>query len=263
MIIGLAGNKGAGKNTVASMLQYLFCAQKEVREVTYQDYISEKTSPKYLDNISGFQQKAFATKVKEVLSIITGLSLDQIETLKNNGDVIPGLQMAHLYVNDSLLGIFYSEEEAVEYINRNKIEYFSLRWQNITVRFALQYIGTNLFRKRLNEDIWIKALFKEYESKYSVSIDPVEVGGKVYQINNNPIIPNWIITDVRFPNEVLAIKNKGGIIIKIKRNINTDTHESEQYIDNLKSDFILENNDNLDELFNIVKEKVFKVINLI
>lgn len=34
----------------------------------------------------------------------------------------------------------------------------------------------------------------------------------------NLIYPSWCITDVRFPNEVKAIKDRGGIIIKINRN---------------------------------------------
>ena len=29
--------------------------------------------------------------------------------------------------------------------------------------------------------------------------------------------PNWIITDVRFPNEADAIKGRGGIIIRVNR----------------------------------------------
>ena len=53
----------------------------------------------------------------------------------------------------------------------------------------------------------------------------------------------FIITDVRFPNEAQAIKEAGGIIVRVTRPTNDDSgeaawkkHESEAFIDEMKVD---------------------------
>ena len=74
---------------------------------------------------------------------------------------------------------------------------------------------------------------------------------------------NIVITDVRFPHEIEAIKSLGGKIVKIKRNcLVNDTHISENYIDSIKDEDIFYNLDN-----NYKKEDLYSqidtVINLI
>lgn len=55
--------------------------------------------------------------------------------------------------------------------------------------------------------------------------------------------PNWIITDTRFINEAIAIKNAGGIVIRIDRPgvkpINN--HSSEIELDNWNFDYKIAN----------------------
>lgn len=71
--------------------------------------------------------------------------------------------------------------------------------QPMTVRDFLQKLGTDALRTGLHPNVWVNALMADYV--------PDEDGN----------IPNWIITDTRFPNEAQAIKEKGGIIIRIDR----------------------------------------------
>ncbi len=56
-------------------------------------------------------------------------------------------------------------------------------------------------------------------------------------------MPNWVITDVRFPNEAQAIKEKGGYVIRIDRPgvkpIND--HPSETSLDTWKFDYKIDN----------------------
>jgi hypothetical protein len=66
---------------------------------------------------------------------------------------------------------------------------------NLTPRWILQYWGTEVCRKAFHDDIWIASL----ESKLRNSKD------------------NIVISDVRFPNEIKAIHNAGGKVIRIKR----------------------------------------------
>jgi phosphomevalonate kinase len=67
---------------------------------------------------------------------------------------------------------------------------------DVTPRWALQTIGTDLFRKQVDRNIWIKSILR----RISVS-EPTR----------------WVISDVRFPNEVRAIQEAGGFVVRIKR----------------------------------------------
>lgn len=65
----------------------------------------------------------------------------------------------------------------------------------LTPRWVLQYWGTEVCRKGFHDDIWIASL----ENKLRNSTDSV------------------VISDCRFPNEIRAIKNAGGMIVWIQR----------------------------------------------
>ena len=77
----------------------------------------------------------------------------------------------------------------------------------LTPRSLLQKLGTDIFRK-IKYDIWSSALLREIEAKRT----------------NSRLA---LIADCRFPNEVMAIKDAGGIVIKLDRNIHNSMHESE------------------------------------
>lgn len=70
-----------------------------------------------------------------------------------------------------------------------------LAMPTLTPRWVLQYWGTEVCRKTFHDDIWIASL----ENKLRQSKD------------------NIVVSDVRFPNEVTAIKNLGGMVLWIKR----------------------------------------------
>ena len=70
-----------------------------------------------------------------------------------------------------------------------------LAMPTLTPRWVLQYWGTEVCRKTFHDDIWIASL----ENKLRQSKDDI------------------VVSDVRFPNEIKAIKNLGGKIIWIKR----------------------------------------------
>ena len=71
--------------------------------------------------------------------------------------------------------------------------------------------------------------------------------------------PNWIITDVRFPNELEAIKDRNGIIIRVDRYdliyTTEDKHESEVALDNsyTEFDYTIDNNTGIGNLIDKVK----------
>jgi len=70
-----------------------------------------------------------------------------------------------------------------------------LNMPNLTPRLMLQLWGTEVCRNGFHDDIWIASL----ENKMRKTGD------------------NIVISDVRFPNEIKAIHNAGGIVVRIKR----------------------------------------------
>lgn len=94
-------------------------------------------------------------------------------------------------------------------------------YQPMTVREFLQKLGTDALRKGLHENVWVNALMADYDEDQS----------------------DWIITDTRFPNEAKAIKEKGGVLIRIERPgvkpINN--HPSETSLDNWDFDYKIAN----------------------
>jgi hypothetical protein len=75
-------------------------------------------------------------------------------------------------------------------------EWWSKRLKkDITPRYVLQYWGTEVIRKGFHDDMWVASL----ENRLRSSTDDI------------------VITDCRFPNEIKAIRNSGGKVVRIKR----------------------------------------------
>ena len=79
----------------------------------------------------------------------------------------------------------------------------------LSARDFLQYFGTALVRQ-IADDAWVHATIKR------VKLEDSEVA---------------LIPDVRFPNEVLAIKEAGGVVIRMERDPFNDDHPCESALD--------------------------------
>lgn len=107
------------------------------------------------------------------------------------------------------------------------------QWNNWSVRKLLQFIGTELFREKIDDGIWVKSLY------YRVQSDPLS---------------NYIVSDVRFPNEMsfLSANCKDFFSIKVKRDgcdgvVGVKGHASEAY--DLETTYTLENNSSFEDLY--------------
>jgi hypothetical protein len=137
----------------------------------------------------------------------------------------------------------------------------------LTPRWVLQQWGTNVLRTGFHDDIWIASL----ENRLLKTKDDV------------------VISDVRFPNEILAIKRAGGKVIRIVRGEdpewyedaklanagdhvvgsalararmrNRGIHSSEWAWIGNHIDFELNNNSSIDNLFDQIKQKVLLIDN--
>ena len=77
MIIGISGKMQSGKNTVASIIQYLIYKDKVKNGSLSLDAFLNNTF--IGDSYSGFIQKSFAAKLKQIVSILTGIPVEDLE----------------------------------------------------------------------------------------------------------------------------------------------------------------------------------------
>ena len=90
----------------------------------------------------------------------------------------------------------------------------------MTVRELLQKLGTDAMRDNLHENVWVNALFADYKSKRELlQADGTWIESDTGEVDFAVSIkyPKWIITDMRFPNEMEAIVARGGITIRVVR----------------------------------------------
>lgn len=107
--------------------------------------------------------------------------------------------------------------------------------KNDITRLILQIVGTNLFRKHVDNDFWVKELIKKIKHYKEQFV---------------------IITDARFPNEIdlphKLVEDRRVISIRVERKlVETSNHTSEKALDDYNwFDYTIENNDSLQELQN-------------
>lgn len=107
-------------------------------------------------------------------------------------------------LKDAVSHIFGWDRELIEGRTRESREWREqvdpwwaerLNMPHLTPRYVLQVWGTEVARRSFHDDIWIASL----ENKLRKTTDDV------------------VISDCRFPNEIRAIKEAGGIVIRVVR----------------------------------------------
>lgn len=142
-----------------------------------------------------FEQKSFAGKLKQIASLLTGIDVKMFEDQE---------------FKKALLG---AEWGTVKENPLNAIPVFGdVRFLHLmSVRELLQKLGTEAMRDGLHENVWVNALFADYKEE----LDPYHFKS---HINESTLkYPNWILTDMRFPNEMEAVVEKDGITIRVVR----------------------------------------------
>lgn len=242
MIIGISGKIGSGKDTVAKI-------------------ITELEPDKY------WSIRKFAGKLKDVATLLTGIPQSKFEDQEFKKTFL-GPEWGTWKTNNG-----QAPKEGDAGIAKM-----------MTVREFLQKLGTEAMRNGLHDNTWVNALMREYEPVYKGKAHDLKDWSELYTheackscgekyngykrqylckecIENDDvqIYPNWIITDVRFPNEFDAIKAKGGLIVRVNRpgyDTSMVAHPSETALDGHDFDVVIENNGDLDDL----KQKVLKML---
>ena len=213
MIIALNGYSSVGKDTVGIIIQYLL--SDSVGNTTVEEAVTNYNDHEWwLEENSEWEIRKFAGKLKDIASHLTGIDIEMFEDQEFKKTLL-GPEWGRI-VKTPLNNIPVFED----------VQFNSL----MSVRDFLQKLGTDAMRKGLHDNVWVNALMADYR--------PIE-----YNDDEQPRLPNWIITDCRFPNEAQAVKDKGGLVIRIDRPgikpIND--HPSEIALDNWKFDYKIAN----------------------
>lgn len=126
----------------------------------------------YLINNYNFKKLSFAEVLKDIVSILFNWDRNKLE----------GITFSDRLWREQI-DIWWSNE---------------LNIQEFTPRYAMQFIGTDLFRKYFKDNIWVTIIKK-----------------KILQHSQQS--KNIIITDCRFPNELNMLRECGGKIIHVYR----------------------------------------------
>ena len=166
-------------------------------------------------------------------------------------------------LKDAVASVFGWDRELLEGRSKQsrewreqKDEWWSERLgQLITPRWVLQHWGTEVCRNGFHADIWVASM----EDRLRRTTDDI------------------VITDVRFPNEIEAIKRQGGAVIQIQRGPLPDwwakarswnrkelnrmpadlPHSSEwNWVGNTGIDMVIYNDKTIDELYTTLKETI-------
>jgi len=131
----------------------------------------------YLVNIHRFKREAFANSLKEAMSVIFGWEWALLEGRSKESRV-------------------WREQVDPWWAKR-------LNMPELTPRWVLQYVGTEVIRQNFADDMWIASL----ENRLRQRTD------------------NVVITDVRFVNEIKMLKSLGAQCIEVKRGQQPDYYE--------------------------------------
>jgi hypothetical protein len=266
MIIGLSGKKQGGKNTVCKIIQYFlyyhnYLTKKQDVSSTDIQFVmncihDNNLDRNLLEQYSGWQRKLFADKLKDIVCLLIGCTREQLE---DNGFKEKGLgeewdkwEVKRLNMHIPPTITYYSTERETEPFSHNI--FFTIRKIRMTPRLLLQLLGTECGRQIIHPNIWVNALMSEYKSIEDLpETDP----GIIAYVPKYKY-PNWIITDVRFPNELQAIKDRGGIVLRVTnpRIESKDEHESETALDNVLWDYYhnIYNDGTIEDLIPKVKD---------
>lgn len=299
-LIGISGKIGSGKDTIGKIIIWL--TSPEDRELWGNDVEAFlKTEPKGYE----WEIRKFADKLKDIVCLLIGCTREQLEDadFKNK-------ELGEEWWFTKRYGKIYTIPNHLEWRKVNQLE---LNYDNIvkpTVRYFLQYLATELLRDQLHPNVHINALFVDYKENVhymcdrcmTLNIRPSELleiesrfkeqgymenefvcpnckgkedeGAITKVINDNP--SRWIITDLRFPNEAKAIKERGGIVVRVERPLvqineyNTgrkevtpvESHPSETALDHFEEtgqwDHMIHNDGTIKDLIEQVQKMLIK-----
>ncbi len=229
-IVGIKGFKGSGKDTVASMISYIL--HDGIMKASYDTWLLYYKND-FIENDEIIIH--FADKLKDDISEFCGIDRKLLDRQEIKENYYYNFKTG--IVSTNIKDVFYVIDNCNDAILKyNDLAGYLVLYNNnisIKIRVLLQYYGTNVIRNHF----WHEAFIR-----YTMN--------KAFDIKNSK--GQCIIADARFDNdECKAIRDCGGMIIRVDRksnNDNHDSHESEQITIN-KDDYVIDNTGTLVGLF--------------
>jgi hypothetical protein len=245
-LIGVSGKMGAGKDLVGEIIQYLTDDYALKDGLTF--YENEEIKGRGMDSFqfhaSDFEIKKFADILKDIVCMLINCTREQLEDREfKEKELGEEWQISQEYM-ESGIGVF----EQINWVNRLK--------NPLTPRLLMQLLGTDAGRKILHPNIWVNALFSKFTP---LNPELAQSMGNVLDYTKCTF-PSWVITDVRFPNEVESIQSRGGIVIRINRGkqITKPQHLSETALDDYGNfDYVIDNNGTIETLINKIRTVLY------
>lgn len=182
MLIGISGKSQSGKDLVGNIIQYLY--DRNVYGIP--NIESEYDFGRYMSNSHNLKSyvsiKKFATIPKKISAMILNVDVSDFEKEDFKNKTMPNIW----WFWDN--GI----DEPIPYLSNTSLGNNGYKLVKYTYRDFLQRSATDAMRDNVHTDIWINALFSEFDRD-----------------------SKWVITDVRFKNELYTIKRNRGIVIKV------------------------------------------------
>lgn len=303
-LIAVGGRKNSGKDEVGKIIQYLtfmddffYTGISETQEEWESEYgvkaLSEKS---YLDweyqadnSNPKWQIKKFADKLEDIVCILLGCDREDLEDREYKEKEL-GPEWYRVYVLDKvnnkiISNLYLNVDEVSEPMKKllTKSHKYELVEETLTPRKLMQLLGTNCGRNIIHPNIWVSALLSGYVKLCDMHKEGNRTKCLCYRESDSATLcetekPNWIITDMRFPNEHEAVTSRGGITIRVNRKtdrvcncgikesehnlrhpfVEKPLHESETALDNIEHDHTIDNNGDITELITSVYQVLKK-----
>jgi hypothetical protein len=209
-IIGISGRKQSGKNTVANYIHGQVLQKLEM------------VSDFFINEFGQLTIQTLDSNGKNGYGILDVTRKDKDFVSYAEKELWPYIKIYHFAdpLKDLAVNLFDLNAENVYGNDEQKNQPIDLLWENMPNNFAnkegkmtsrefLEHFGTNIVRK-IKYDAW-----SEYSIK-KILKEQAEIA---------------IIPDIRFPNEVHAIKNSGGIVVRLTRDVFNSQTEPEKSLD--------------------------------
>ena len=214
-IIGISGKKQSGKNTVANYINGKVLKSKEMVE----DFrLNDKGQLEVLTSNESGGERGWG--------VFDILRKDKVFIDYAEANMWPFIKVYHFadYLKKMCIELFDLRPEQVYGTDEDKntftpyvAEGIGLKDKDVldnahmTAREFLQYLGTDVMRK-IKDTVWVDATIKLIDRE-------------------RPLLA--IIPDVRFPNEIKAIHNAGGIVLRLDRDILESNHKCETALERI------------------------------
>jgi hypothetical protein len=225
MLIGLSGKIGSGKDTAADFIE---------------EIISNDST-----GFPIFKTIRFADKVKEIVALILGISINELEDRDFKNKPL-GPDWTHWKVTTASGSVQLFDNQLSATLFSEASHNSILEISELTPRDLLILVGTESGRKLIHPNIWVNITKRECQS----------------YLNKGYIV---FVPDVRFENELDALESIGGIIIRINREVSDAIHsakvnDSETSLDHYPFKWTIANTGSLNEFKQSI-QTTWKLIN--